>query len=96
MKNQTPDKDTGTDLGEDGFNGRYTAIPKDVDSSSADADLKASPMDFGEMNEADARASGYTDADGEAVDLAKPDVPGSPTGALTDIGHGRSSAVKKH
>lgn len=92
MKTGTPDKNTE-------LNGNYTAIPKDTErasDASADADLAATPMDFGEMNERDARESGYTDEDGEAVDLAKKDIEGSPTGALTDVGHGRSGAVKKH
>jgi hypothetical protein len=47
-------------------------------------------------NERDARESGYMDAEGKAVELAKPDVEGSPTGALTDIGRGRSSVVHPH
>lgn len=93
--------EAGADLtaGEDGLNGNFTAIPKDMESAgeaSADADLVATPMDFGDMNEADARESGYTDAEGRAVDMAKSDTEGSPTGALTDVGHGRSSVVKKH
>ncbi|WP_373998172.1 hypothetical protein [Bdellovibrio bacteriovorus] len=50
-------------------------------------------MNYGKMNERDARASGYTDKQGRAVDMAKPDVEGSPTGAYTDIGAGRSSVV---
>ncbi|KHD89209.1 MAG: hypothetical protein OM95_05185 [Bdellovibrio sp. ArHS] len=50
-------------------------------------------MNYGKMNEHDARASGYTNKQGHAVDMAKPDVKGSPTGALTDIGAGRSSVV---
>ncbi|WP_374030148.1 hypothetical protein [Bdellovibrio bacteriovorus] len=52
-------------------------------------------FDFGgRASERKARASGYTNKEGKAVDLAKKDVPGSPTGALTDIGAGRSSAVR--
>jgi hypothetical protein len=43
---------------------------------------------------ADAKALGYVGADGKAVSMAKPDVKGSPTGAYTDIGAGRSSVVK--
>lgn len=50
--------------------------------------------DLTEANERDARISGYTDENGKAVDRAKPDVKGSPTGAFTDIGAGRSSVVK--
>jgi hypothetical protein len=50
--------------------------------------------EVGDMNIEDAKASGYTDKGGKAVDKARPNVEGSPTGALTDIGAGRSSAVK--
>jgi len=50
-------------------------------------------LDFGEANEADARDSGYTDSEGHAVSMAEKDVKGDPTGALTDIGAGRSSAI---
>ncbi len=47
-----------------------------------------------EMNAEDAVTSGYTDKKGHAVSRAKKDVKGSPTGAFTDIGAGRSSVVK--
>ena len=81
--------------GEESINGNFTAIPKST--NSLDADAADSGVDFGEMNEADARESGYTDADGEAVELARPDIEGSPTGAFTDLGAGRSGVVhKKH
>ncbi|MBC7740906.1 MAG: hypothetical protein H7061_01835 [Bdellovibrionaceae bacterium] len=50
-------------------------------------------MDYGTMNAKDAKESGYTDESGKAVDMAKPDVKGSPTGAYTDIGAGRSGVV---
>ena len=50
---------------------------------------------YGEMNERDAKISGYTDENGHAVSMAKHDVKGSPTGSFTDIGAGRSSVVKK-
>ena len=53
-------------------------------------------MDYPEMNEQDAKISGYTDRKGQAVDMAKKNVKGSPTGAYTDIGAGRSSVVKDH
>lgn len=45
---------------------------------------------------ADAKASGYVGKNGKAVSMAKPDVVGSPTGAFTDIGAGRSSVVRHH
>lgn len=78
-----------------------TAIPKDYrgpeqgDREAADADT-ASGMEFGEMNLADAKESGYTDENGKAVSKARKDVEGSPTGAYTDIGAGRSSVVHPH
>ncbi len=51
-------------------------------------------VEYGEMNEVDAMESGYTDQDGKAVSMAKKDVKGTPTGAYTDVGAGRSSVVK--
>jgi hypothetical protein len=95
MKEQMTGKNTGFLESEEGFNGRYTAIPKQSEVAE-DADLNAGNIDYGEMNEADARESGYTRADGKAAERAKPDVEGNPTGAFTDLGHGRSSVVKKH
>jgi len=44
----------------------------------------------------DAKESGYIGKSGKAVSIAKPDVEGSPTGAFTDVGAGRSSVVKHH
>lgn len=97
---QAPDKNEGSlNANEETFNGNFTAIPKDIsqaNSAAADADLQATSMDFGEMNAEDAKEAGYTNADGKAVDMAKPDVEGSPTGAYTDVGAGRSSVVHKH
>lgn len=92
-------KTANTTVNEESLNGGFTAIPKDANRAvevSVDADLGATGMEYGEMNERDAKASGYTKANGQAADLAKHDVEGSPTGAYTDVGHGRSSAVKKH
>lgn len=43
----------------------------------------------------DARELGYMDREGHAVSMARTDRVGHPTGALTDIGEGRSSAVKR-
>ncbi|MBC7421206.1 MAG: hypothetical protein H7328_10805 [Bdellovibrio sp.] len=51
-------------------------------------------VDVGTMNEKDAKIPGYTDKNGHAVSNAKKDIPGHPTGALTDIGAGRSSVVR--
>lgn len=48
----------------DTLNSGYTAIPKDISMAgdpSADLDLVSTAVDYGEMNEADARASGYID-----------------------------------
>ena len=44
----------------------------------------------------DAKVSGYVGKNGKAVSMARQDVEGSPTGAFTDIGAGRSSVVKPH
>lgn len=69
------------------YDSMFTALPEDF---AADVDLE-----YGEMNEADARASGYVDQDGNAVSLARKDIKGNPTGAFTDIGEGRSGVVKR-
>lgn len=53
-------------------------------------------MTYRKANLEDAKISGYTDENGKAIDMAKPDVKGHPTGALTDIGAGRSSVVKSN
>lgn len=50
-------------------------------------------IDYGNMNERDAKLAGYTDKSGHAVSMAKKDVEGHPTGAYTDVGAGRSSVV---
>lgn len=73
--------DENSDSPSDREGGNVTLEPIEVDE------------DFGPMNEADARESGYIDDDGMSVDRARPDEEGSPTGALTDVGAGRSSAV---
>ncbi len=81
------------------IDGNVTAKPKDM-ADVADVivneDLSTESLDFGEMNLEDAQISGYTDEEGNAVSKALPDVEGSPTGALTDIGAGRSSVVRHH
>lgn len=77
----------------------YTAIPKSMNSAAVetgDIDLVESQIEFGEANEDEAREAGYIGEDGKAVDMAKPDKEGSPTGAFTDIGAGRSSVVHHH
>ena len=92
-----PTKDDGSTLNAETFNGNFTAIPKDNSQVGADVDdLRAAEIDYGSMNEEDAKESGYTGANGEAVDMAKPDVEGRPTGALTDLGAGRSGVVERH
>jgi hypothetical protein len=64
--------------------------------SQLDALPDETATDYGDMNLKDAQESGYTDKKGHAVSMAKRDVKGSPTGAYTDIGAGRSSVVHKH
>lgn len=65
-------------------------------SDETDPDVVTRGMDYGEMNLQDAKESGYTDKNGHAVSKAKKDVTGSPTGAYTDVGAGRSSVVHHH
>jgi hypothetical protein len=82
-------------LPNDTFNNNLSARPKST-SEEVDVDSEASiedQVDFGEMNLEDAKTSGYVGEDGQAVSKARTDVMGSPTGAYTDIGAGRSSAV---
>ena len=69
-----------------------TITPDQADRLAADPD-EAAAFEYGEMNLQDAKESGYTDENGNAVSKARKDVEGSPTGAYTDIGAGRSSAV---
>lgn len=80
------------------FNNNYTAKPKAraITQELIEQDGPAEKIDYGTMNLEDAIESGYTDEEGHAVSLAKKDVEGSPTGAFTDIGAGRSSVVKRH
>jgi hypothetical protein len=83
----------------DSLNGAYTAIPKQKNSAAletGDVDLIEEKMEFGKASEREARECGYVGADGKAVEMAKQDVKGSPTGAYTDIGAGRSSVVHPH
>lgn len=82
-------------LPNDTFNNNLSARPKStLDGMDVDSDASIEDqVDFGGASEEEAQASGYTDQDGNAVSKAKPDVEGSPTGAYTDIGAGRSSAV---
>lgn len=63
-------------------------------TGNAESEMKGSELEFGEMNLEDAKESGYTDEEGNAISLSKKDREGSPTGAFTDIGAGRSSAVR--
>ncbi|KYG66977.1 hypothetical protein AZI86_08115 [Bdellovibrio bacteriovorus] len=80
------------------FNSNYTAKPKPriITQELIEQDGPPEKIDYGTMNLDDAIESGYTDEEGHAVSMAKHDVEGSPTGAFTDIGAGRSSVVKKH
>lgn len=57
-------------------------------------DMEDKKMKYRKANLEDAKISGYTDENGQAIEMAKPDVKGHPTGALTDVGAGRSSVVK--
>lgn len=73
------------------------AVDGDVSARPEGLELEnPAPTDYGQMNVQDAKESGYTDEEGNAVSKAKEDVKGSPTGAYTDVGAGRSSAVTKH
>lgn len=93
-----------TELSPDGaanapLNGPLTARPKTggvAPESLEAAEGPAAHVDYGEMNLEDAIESGYTDEEGHAIDMAKDDKEGSPTGAWTDIGAGRSSVVRRH
>jgi len=81
------------------LNGNLTAQPKDipqVDEGAADTEMGAAVAENSEMKAQDAKESGYTDDKGQAISKAKPDVKGRPTGAFTDVGAGRSSAVRPH
>ena len=84
---------------DESINNNYTAIPKDssagMNLSSEDENIQTQ-MDYGDMNAKDARESGYIDDKGHAVSMARHDVKGSPTGAYTDVGAGRSSVVHHH
>src|SRR5688500_2667404 len=71
------------------FNENRTARPRSSSISDSATD------EVGEMNIQDAKDLGYTDEQGQAVDTARPNREGSPTGAYTDVGAGRSSAVRK-
>lgn len=75
----------------DSMNDGFTAKPM-----TGSADQLETAFEYGEMNEKDAKESGYTDKEGHAKSMAKKDVEGSPTGAYTDVGHGRSGVVKPH
>lgn len=83
-------------VSDDSFNGNLTAQPR---AQTKDEHLAVDPnfveesLEYGEMNERDAILSGYIDGEGKAVSKAKKDIEGRPTGAFTDIGHGRSSVV---
>lgn len=72
---------------------KATVTPNEIAIQARNESLPPS-LEYGEMNEDDARESGYTDSEGHAVSMAKKDVKGDPTGAFTDIGAGRSSAVQ--
>ena len=83
---------------EESMNENFTAQPSDSLAAAdvgANSDLVEGAVEYGDMNLADAKASGYTDDKGNAISKARKDRPGSPTGAYTDIGAGRSSVVHR-
>ena len=82
-----PKKEEG--LKSPGLNGDLTAKPH-----NRVQDQMETMFDAGPANLEDAKLSGYTDAHGNAVDMARPNIEGHHTGAYTDIGAGRSSVVK--
>jgi hypothetical protein len=87
------------EMPEDTFNGTYSAMPTPAGTPNINtgADQQDDTvLDFGEMNEEDAIESGYTDKNGKAIGKTRKDKVGSPTGAYTDIGAGRSSVVHHH
>lgn len=71
------------------LNGELTAKPH-----TRMQDQMETAFDSRPANIEDARLSGYTDPEGKAIDMARPNVEGHHTGAYTDIGAGRSSVVK--
>lgn len=86
-------------LPNDSINANVTAKPQSSNpilSNDTDPDAITGTLDYGKMNLHDAQESGYTDKEGHAISKAKKDVPGSPTGAYTDVGAGRSSVVHHH
>lgn len=93
-----------TELSPDGTssdpsNGSFTARPQKQGASPEaviDTEGPAATFDYGEMNLQDAIESGYVNQDGQAADMSKEDIKGSSTGAWTDVGAGRSSAVRRH
>jgi hypothetical protein len=94
MNKETTSPDVSNDVPvispNDSFNADLDAQPKENRPVQDATDVST------EMNLEDAKESGYTDENGKAVSMAKKDVIGSPTGAYTDIGIGRSSAVVSH
>lgn len=90
----TPDNPKGKAFNED-----LTARPKDTGASTEDdlGDITAQPFDYGRTEEEDAKISGYTDEKGQAVSpsKSKDGKPESPTGSYTDVGEGRSSAIRR-
>lgn len=83
-------------LPSDTINQNLTARPKDIpesDEIAENADRASTSMDYGTMNLKDAQESGYTDKNGNAVSMSKKSTDPSPTGAYTDLGAGRSSAI---
>ncbi|MDG0816418.1 hypothetical protein [Bdellovibrio svalbardensis] len=75
--------------------GEITAQPQrsSTHKHPPDFDPRDEQIDYGETSLHDAKMSGYSDRKGRAVSMTKEDIEGSPTGALTDIGAGRSSVI---
>lgn len=98
MKKETLPKTDKKSSADESFNSNLSARPQGLSSHKHPPDFDPSEknIDYGEMNLRAAKISGYTDRKGHAVSMSKKDTPGLPTGALTDIGAGRSSVVKKN
>ena len=96
IKTANVEKQTLPPTPDDSFNGNYTAQPKSLahdEHLATDPNFIEESPEYGEMNLRDAQLSGDTDKEGKAISRAKKDIDGHPTGAYTDIGHGRSSVV---
>jgi hypothetical protein len=94
---KSPTKHDTVEKNLNSLDGGVTARPHDLTPAEqavqGDGSMSIDPFDYGNMNEDDARQSGYIGPNGKAVSKSIPDKGGHPTGAYTDIGAGRSSTV---